>query len=106
MTLHLCSSARRGLFISVDGPSGAGNSTVVGHLAQMLAALGEKVHVTAEPSDGPIGQLCRTLTETVTGTPSPACTRQTGTTTSRLRYGRSSQPEHATRRGRESVEVF
>jgi dTMP kinase len=67
MTLRLCSSARRGLFVSIDGPSGAGKSTVVGHLAQMLAALGENVHVTAEPSDGPIGQLCRTLTETVTG---------------------------------------
>jgi len=57
----------RGLFVSVDGPSGAGKSTIVHHLAQALVAAGEEVHVTAEPSSGPIGVLCRELTETVTG---------------------------------------
>ncbi len=57
----------RGLFVTVDGPSGAGKSTVVEHLAQLLVAGGEEVHVTAEPSTGPIGGLCRELTETVTG---------------------------------------
>jgi dTMP kinase len=57
----------RGLFVSVDGPSGAGKSTLVEHLAQLLVASGEDVHVTAEPSSGPIGRLCRELTETVTG---------------------------------------
>jgi dTMP kinase len=57
----------RGLFVTVDGPSGAGKSTVVEHLAQLLVARGEEVHVTAEPSSGPIGGLCRELTETVTG---------------------------------------
>jgi dTMP kinase len=67
MTLRPCSSHERGLFISVDGPSGAGKSTIVRHLAQMLVAAGEDVHVTAEPSNGPIGNLCRELTETVTG---------------------------------------
>ena len=61
------SSHQRGLFVSVDGPSGAGKSTIVAHLAQMLVAAGEEVHVTAEPSDGPIGVLCRELTESVTG---------------------------------------
>lgn len=65
--LHPFSSHQRGLFISVDGPSGAGKSTIVAHLAQMLVAAGEPVHVTAEPSDGPIGVLCRELTESVTG---------------------------------------
>jgi dTMP kinase len=55
------------MFVSVDGPSGAGKSTIVRHLAQMLVAAGEDVHVTAEPSDGAIGALCRELTETVTG---------------------------------------
>jgi dTMP kinase len=55
------------MFVSVDGPSGAGKSTIVRHLAQMLVAAGEDVHVTAEPSNGPIGDLCRELTETVTG---------------------------------------
>lgn len=61
------SSHERGMFVSVDGPSGAGKSTIVRHLAQMLVANGEDVHVTAEPSSGPIGALCRALTETVTG---------------------------------------
>jgi dTMP kinase len=62
----------RGLFVSVDGPSGAGKSTIVAHLAQLLVASGEDVHVTAEPSTGPIGRLCRELTQTVTG-PALAC---------------------------------
>jgi dTMP kinase len=57
----------RGTFVTIDGPSGAGKSTVVRHLAQMLVAIGEDVHVTAEPSNGPIGDLCRALTPTVTG---------------------------------------
>lgn len=63
------SSHARGLFVSVDGPSGAGKSTIVRHLAQMLVAAGERVHVTAEPSDGPIGILCRELTDSATGHP-------------------------------------
>jgi dTMP kinase len=67
MRLRPFSSHERGLFVSVDGPSGAGKSTIVHHLAQLLVAEGEEVHVTAEPSAGPIGVLCRDLTETVTG---------------------------------------
>jgi dTMP kinase len=67
MTLPPSSDPRRGLFISVDGPSGAGKSTIVDHLAQLLVAAGEHVHVTAEPSAGPIGKLARELTDTVTG---------------------------------------
>lgn len=67
MNLRPFSSRQRGLFVSVDGPSGAGKSTIVRHLAQMLVAAGEFVHVTAEPSEGPIGRLCRDLTESVTG---------------------------------------
>lgn len=66
MTPRRCSN-HRGLFISVDGPSGAGKSTVVHHLAHMLVATGQTVHLTAEPSDGPIGRLCCNLTDTVTG---------------------------------------
>lgn len=61
------SSERRGLFVSVDGPSGSGKSTIVQHLAQMLLAQGEQVHITAEPSGGPIGNLASELAETVTG---------------------------------------
>ena len=67
MRLRPFSSRERGMFISIDGPSGAGKSTIVRHLAQMLVAAGENVHVTAEPSSGPIGVLCRELTESVTG---------------------------------------
>jgi dTMP kinase len=61
------SSRRGGLFVSVDGPSAAGKSTIVEHLAQLLVASGEDVHVTQEPSGSPIGDLCRKLTETTTG---------------------------------------
>jgi len=67
MKIRPFSSHERGVFVSVDGPSGAGKSTIVRHLAHMLVADGEDVHVTAEPSSGPIGALCRELTETVTG---------------------------------------
>ncbi|HEX5405746.1 MAG TPA: dTMP kinase, partial [Pseudonocardiaceae bacterium] len=51
----------------MDGPSGAGKSTIVRHLAQLLVADGDDVHVTAEPSQGPIGVLASDLTETLTG---------------------------------------
>lgn len=61
------SDQARGMFVSVDGPSGAGKSTIVAHLAQLLVAAGEEVHVTAEPSNGPIGSLCLELTDSVTG---------------------------------------
>jgi dTMP kinase len=67
VNLRPSSDHPRGLFVSVDGPSGAGKSTIVSHLAQLLVAGGEDVHVTAEPSAGPVGQLCRDLTESVTG---------------------------------------
>jgi dTMP kinase len=67
MRLRPFSSRERGVFVSVDGPSGAGKSTIVHHLAQLLVADGQEVHVTAEPSEGPIGTLCRDLTESVTG---------------------------------------
>lgn len=67
MNLRPFSEDQRGLFVSVDGPSGAGKSTIVHHLAQLFTAAGEDVHVTAEPSSGPIGALCLELTETVTG---------------------------------------
>lgn len=69
MKLRPFSDHSRGMFLTVDGPSDVGKSTIVRHLAQMLVATGEDVHVTAEPSEGPIGKLCRELTETVTGLP-------------------------------------
>jgi dTMP kinase len=56
-----------GIFISVDGPSGVGKSATVQALAQLLQAEGRAVHVTGEPSDGPIGRLAYDLTDTVHG---------------------------------------
>jgi dTMP kinase len=67
MTRNPSSNQGRGLLVSVDGPSCAGKTTIVRHLAQMLVTDGEDVHVTAEPSEGPIGTLAVELTETVTG---------------------------------------
>jgi dTMP kinase len=61
------SDRQRGVFVSVDGPSGAGRSTIVHHVAQLLVPTGEDAHVTAEPSTGPIGALCRELIETTIG---------------------------------------
>jgi dTMP kinase len=67
MNLRLCSNSGSGVFVTIDGPSGAGKTTIVHHLAQLLVAQGEHVYVTAEPSAGPIGKLCHELTETVSG---------------------------------------
>lgn len=81
------------MFVSVDGPSGAGKSTIVHHVAQLLVAAGEDVHVTAEPSSGPIGTLCRELTETTTGH-ALACLymRRTVTTTLTWKSGQTPKP--------------
>ncbi|WP_410597233.1 dTMP kinase [Amycolatopsis sp. lyj-23] len=67
MTPRPSSESKHGLFVSVDGPGGAGKTTIVRHLAQMLLADGEHVHVTAEPSNSGIGQLATEVTPTVTG---------------------------------------
>jgi dTMP kinase len=67
MTSLPSSDRGHGLFVSVDGPSGAGKTTIIRHLAQMLVAQGEHIHVTAEPSNGPIGKLASELTETIRG---------------------------------------
>jgi dTMP kinase len=61
-----------GLFVSVDGPSGVGKTTTTQALAQLLRDDGRVVHLTCEPSQGPIGKLARELTETVHG-PALAC---------------------------------
>lgn len=66
MKVRPFSSRARGMFVSVDGPSGVGKSAIVRNLAQVLVADGEDADVTAEPSNEPIGKLCRELTESVT----------------------------------------
>lgn len=54
-------SPTAGLFVSVDGPSGVGKSTVVRLLGRLLAARGVPHRLTAEPTSGEIGQLARCL---------------------------------------------
>jgi dTMP kinase len=49
-------------FIVFEGIDGAGKSTQAKLLARRLADLGIPVLLTAEPSDGPVGQIIRSLT--------------------------------------------
>jgi dTMP kinase len=51
----------QGLFISFEGPDGAGKTTQVKLLAKLLAASGHKVTVTREPGGTPLGDKIRTL---------------------------------------------
>ena len=51
---------RGGFFIALEGIDGAGTSTQTRALAQRLIDdLGERVHMTCEPSRGPIGRMIR-----------------------------------------------
>ncbi|KWX02275.1 hypothetical protein TH66_11080 [Carbonactinospora thermoautotrophica] len=50
-------NTRRGLFVSVDGPSGVGKSTTVRRLGERLTAVGVAHHLTAEPTDSHLGRL-------------------------------------------------
>lgn len=49
----------RGRFIVVEGLDGAGTTTQCAAIARALRAGGREVHVTNEPSGGPIGTLIR-----------------------------------------------
>lgn len=61
-----------GLFVTLDGPGGAGKSTLVRLLADHLTAAGYPVLATREPTDGQLGQIARHLTGTYSG-PALAC---------------------------------
>ncbi len=62
--------AARGRFIVLEGLDGAGTTTQARILAERLRAAGRKVHVTAEPSAGPVGALVRhVLTRRIGGAP-------------------------------------
>lgn len=63
----------RGRLIVVEGLDGAGTTTQSRLLGERLATEGTKVHVTAEPSRGPVGALVRqVLTRRVVGSGSDA----------------------------------
>jgi dTMP kinase len=70
-------SAAGGRFIVLEGLDGAGTTTQARRLATVLRAAGRAagraVHVTAEPSGGPVGQLARlVLTKRLLGAPGQA----------------------------------
>jgi len=50
---------RRGIFLALEGLDGAGTTTQAQWLAGWLREKGREVHLTAEPSRGPVGVLLR-----------------------------------------------
>ncbi|MCK2241897.1 MULTISPECIES: dTMP kinase [unclassified Crossiella] len=56
-----------GTLITLDGPGGAGKSTLTRLLTQRLRAAGWPVHATAGPSWAPLGELARHGTDTYHG---------------------------------------
>ena len=52
---------QRGLFISFEGPEGAGKTTQIELLARRLRAAGHAVHTTREPGGTPLGEQLRAL---------------------------------------------
>lgn len=51
----------RGLLIAVEGIDGAGTTTQIGRYAEYLRGKGRVVHITREPSVGPIGTFIREI---------------------------------------------
>ena len=56
-----------GIFVSIDGPGGVGKSTIARLAREELVARGVQVHVTAEPSRTPLGEMIRASTDTYGG---------------------------------------
>lgn len=54
-------AARRGRFITLEGPEGSGKTTAARHLAEWLRSRGEEVVVTGEPGGTPLGEEVRRL---------------------------------------------
>ena len=60
------------VFVTFEGPEGAGKSTAIAGVADRLRALGANVTVTREPGSGPIGSRIRALLLEPTELPMPA----------------------------------
>ncbi len=55
------SSSAKGILVAVEGIDGAGKSTLVNKLGELLAQKGHSVTLTREPTDGVFGQRIREL---------------------------------------------
>lgn len=60
-------TARTGALVSIDGPGGAGKTTVAALVAAALRADGATVTATREPTDDPAGRLARERVDTYRG---------------------------------------
>jgi dTMP kinase len=66
---------RRGRFLVLEGLDGAGTTTQAQRLVAWMREQGRKVHLTAEPSGGPVGAMVRqVLTRRITGVPGARAT--------------------------------
>lgn len=54
-------AARRGRFITLEGPDGSGKTTAARHLAEWLRSRGEPTILTGEPGGTPLGEEVRRL---------------------------------------------
>ena len=54
-------AARRGRFITLEGPEGSGKTTAARHLAEWLRSRGEPTVLTGEPGGSPLGEEVRRL---------------------------------------------
>jgi dTMP kinase len=66
------SPVRRGWFITIEGPEGAGKTTQAERLVEHLEALGHAVHLTREPGGTWLGERLRELLLSRTETATPA----------------------------------
>lgn len=62
-------SSTPGLFVTIDGPSGIGKTTVTSLLGRQFTARGRQVLGTREPTDTPLGNLARFGTDQYRGLP-------------------------------------